>query len=92
MVYSVSQVPTLLTLSAGAGVKVLHVRILPSQGIPTTVLAYPRLRLTLNARHAGYYRVRESSFQKVINDAKLQLRFQGPLCGKNVRNYSLRKN
>ena len=31
IVYSVSQVPTLLTLSAGAGVKGLHVRILPSQ-------------------------------------------------------------
>ena len=44
MAYSVSQVPTLLTLSAGVGVKVLHVRILLSQSIPTTVLAYPRLR------------------------------------------------
>ena len=40
--YSLSQVPTLLTHSAGAGAKVLHVRILLSQGIPTTVLAYPR--------------------------------------------------
>ena len=59
--YSLSQVPTLLTHSAGAGAKVLHVRILLSQGIPTTVLAYPRF---LNARHAGYYRVRESSIQK----------------------------
>ena len=44
MAYSVSQVPTLPTLSAGVGVKVLHVRILLSQSIPTTVLAYPRLR------------------------------------------------
>ena len=35
--YSLSQVPTLLTLSAGASVTVFHIRILLSQGIPTTV-------------------------------------------------------
>ena len=43
MAYSLREVPTLLTLSSGASVKELHVRILFSQSIPTTVLAYPRL-------------------------------------------------